>query len=153
MCLLEMTPYSGWNSKTSLSLSCIFHAPPAMHLHPFVVRVSQFFWRTLSFHSSQMHEIVHMHSEQNQRLAWCLRPFHKCVVTSWYSASHLSTSSWCSPCGCALQERFDHHCQVIGNCVGRCNHRFFVIFLISAQVMVAKAWCSWCLSSACFLAK
>mmetsp|Transcript_1694 Transcript_1694/g.4898 ORF Transcript_1694/g.4898 Transcript_1694/m.4898 type:complete len:357 (-) Transcript_1694:385-1455(-) len=42
-------------------------------------------------------------------------------------------SSHCSTCGYCM-ERFDHHCQVVGNCIARCNHRFFVVFLLAAQI-------------------
>ncbi|XP_078448534.1 protein S-acyltransferase 11-like [Wolffia australiana] len=52
----------------------------------------------------------------------------------------------CRSCGMCVMD-MDHHCPFIGNCVGGGNHRYFVVFLISAVVsclyitaMSAFAW-------------
>ncbi|KAL5721430.1 protein S-acyltransferase [Ranunculus cassubicifolius] len=37
----------------------------------------------------------------------------------------------CRSCGTCVLD-MDHHCPFIGNCVGATNHRFFILFLLSA---------------------
>lgn len=39
----------------------------------------------------------------------------------------------CRSCGMCVLD-MDHHCPFIGNCVGAANHRYFILFLISAVV-------------------
>mmetsp|Transcript_14967 Transcript_14967/g.45166 ORF Transcript_14967/g.45166 Transcript_14967/m.45166 type:complete len:330 (-) Transcript_14967:1451-2440(-) len=54
---------------------------------------------------------------------WC----RTCKVWRPPRASH------CAVCGVCVK-RFDHHCQLVGNCIGNDNHRFFAAFLLLLQL-------------------
>jgi len=69
---------------------------------------------------------------------WCRQPedspedaeperyCNSCNIWRPERASHCTACSFCF-------ERFDHHCGVLGTCVARDNHRFFVGFLMTSS--------------------
>ena len=56
----------------------------------------------------------------------CERYCRTCRVWRPPRAAHCRECGWCV-------ERFDHHCGALGNCIGRGNHAWFVVFLCSAS--------------------
>ena len=59
----------------------------------------------------------------------CERYCATCRIWRPPRAAHCRDCGWCV-------HRFDHHCGALGNCVGKDNHRWFVLFLVCVSGMV-----------------
>jgi palmitoyltransferase ZDHHC9/14/18 len=44
-------------------------------------------------------------------------------------------SSHCTDCGVCV-EKFDHHCPWVGNCIGKKNYKYYLIFLYSTSATI-----------------
>lgn len=76
-----------------------------------------------SYRKSERGIWMHYDFEERCWYKWC----RSCKIWRPPRASH------CAVCGVCVR-RFDHHCQMVGNCIGNDNHRFFAAFLILLQV-------------------
>mmetsp|Transcript_8641 Transcript_8641/g.9354 ORF Transcript_8641/g.9354 Transcript_8641/m.9354 type:complete len:387 (-) Transcript_8641:338-1498(-) len=83
----------------------------------------------------QHNAVADTESKQTPHI-YTYRECKTCKITRPPMASH------CSNCNNCVK-RFDHHCAVIGNCIGERNHVFFVRFLVAAGfwALYVNAWC------------
>lgn len=76
-----------------------------------------------AYHRSELGDWMHYDDQDRCWYKWC----RTCKIWRPPRASH------CGVCGVCVR-RFDHHCQLVGNCIGNDNHRFFAAMLILLQV-------------------
>lgn len=77
-------------------------------------------------------------------------------VNQYYKGKYCTTccvirppkTSHCSSCDHCVK-MFDHHCDVVGNCIGQRNWRNFVLFVffLSCNLMYCLIWSIWTLSN------